>query len=372
MEDNKEDKEKSKESAKPSNTAKFANIPKKKKSLVEILSTPTMPHTSLQDFSNYFNIINSPLDTAISVIGAGINYSNILGNPTFDNQLKLNEDINELRRRLQKTAEELKDTKNTIDDRENKIVEFEKLISELTAKEKTNHILTRISEEGRVKILDSVPFLELFKNSNKCDAVVVSIDIRRSTELMLKARTPELFSKFITELSFKLSQVIISNFGIFDKFTGDGILAFFPKFYSGNNAIIRAIRAAEECHQVFFEHYNNSKECFNVFIKDVGLGIGIDYGNVTLVNTQNELTVVGIPVVYACRFSNAKAGETLINRPAMEEVNIICQAYASISEGEIHIKNEGIAVGYYITLNDEAYKISNPNWDELIDQYKKV
>jgi class 3 adenylate cyclase len=187
---------------------------------------------------------------------------------------------------------------------------------------------------------------------------------------MLKARTPELFSKFITQLSQKLSQVIISNFGIFDKFTGDGILSFFPKFYSGENAMIYALKSAQECHSVFNEHYRNSKECFNVFIKDVGLGIGLDFGNVTLVNTQNELTVVGIPVVYACRFSGANAGETIINQPAKEEIVRLCSDYVTIQETEIRIKNEGIALAYKILLNDAAFKIEPPDWDKLTKKYK--
>jgi class 3 adenylate cyclase len=107
-----------------------------------------------------------------------------------------------------------------------------------------------------------------------------------------------------------------------------------------------------------------------VFIKDVGLGVGIDYGNVTLVNTQSELTVVGIPVVYACRFSGAKAGETLINQPAREEVMRVCPTLAAFKESEINIKNEGIAIGYNVSLNEAAYNIENPNWDDLIEQYK--
>jgi len=123
-------------------------------------------------------------------------------------------------------------------------------------------------------------------------------------------------------------------------------LAFFPKFYSGENAIIRSLKAAEECHIAFKQHYDNSRDCFNVFIKDVGLGIGIDYGNVTLVNTSNELTVVGIPVVYACRMSGAKAGETLLNQPAKEELLAHCTTNLKISETEIQIKNEGTALAY--------------------------
>jgi class 3 adenylate cyclase len=100
------------------------------------------------------------------------------------------------------------------------------------------------------------------------------------------------------------------------------------------------------------------------------LGIGIDYGNVTLVNNQSELTVVGIPVVYACRFSSAKAGETLINQPVREEILRLCPTLASFQESEINIKNEGIALGYNVSLNDAAYNLPNPDWDKLIEEYK--
>jgi adenylate cyclase len=322
------------------------------------------------NFDNLSNFITSDFNSSFNVknIDSDFLFNNlVLKDSTLDNQLKLADEITDLRRKLKKSADELKDTKA---DREDKIAAFENLKNELTAKEKINHILSRISEDGRKKLLNSTEFQALFKNSNKCDTVVVSIDIRRSTELMLKARTPELFSKFITELSFKLSQIMVANFGIFDKFTGDGILAFFPKFYSGNEAIIRAIKASNDCHILFADHYNNSKDCFNVFIKDVGLGIGIDYGNVTLVNTQSELTVVGIPVVYACRFSGAKAGETLINQPAKEEIMRLCPTLAAFHESEINIKNEGTALGYNVSLNEAAYIIEKPNWDDLIAEYK--
>lgn len=333
------------------------------------------PRTGLQNYSKIiksFSALSKPIIWDENIYSRHFDFDVLSKNrllfldSTLDNQLELADEINLLRRKLKNAAEELKDTQA---DKENGIAEFEKLKAELTAKEKINHILARISEEGRIKLLESESFQNLFKNSSKYDTVVVSIDIRRSTELMLKARSPELFSKFITELSFKLAQIIIANYGIFDKFTGDGILAFFPKFYSGNEACIRAVKASMECHLLFKEHYNNSKDCFNVFIKDVGLGIGIDYGNVTLVNTQSELTVVGIPVVYACRFSGAKAGETLLNQPAKEELMRLCPSTTSFYESEINIKNEGIALGYIVSLNETAFDISDPNWDELIEQY---
>lgn len=280
--------------------------------------------------------------------------------PSFEKQLSLEQEITDLRKKFRKTAQELSEVST---DREKKFEELENLKKELQSKEKINHILPRICEEARKKLLTDESFRDLFEDGKKCDSIVVSIDIRRSTELMLKARKPELFSKFITELSGKLSNIILSNYGVFDKFTGDGVLAFFPKFYSGDFAIIRALNAAEECHKVFEEHYKESRECFNVFIKDIGLGIGVDYGEVTLVNTGNELTVVGIPVVYACRMSGAKAGDTLLNQPAKEEIGRLCGDQIKIIETDIEIKNEGLALAYKIEfVNRHSIQIENPEW----------
>ncbi len=70
----------------------------------------------------------------------------------------------------------------------------------------------------------------------------MSIDIRRSTDLMLKAREPRLFADFVTGLCSKLKNLIVNNYGVFDKFTGDGVLAFFPDFYSGPDAGLLAVR----------------------------------------------------------------------------------------------------------------------------------
>ena len=47
-----------------------------------------------------------------------------------------------------------------------------------------------------------------------------------------------------------------------------------------------------------------------------GLGIGIDYGTVALVDSFASLTVVGPAVVYACRFTFSPAGKTYLNEQA--------------------------------------------------------
>lgn len=281
---------------------------------------------------------------------------------SFSKQLKLEGEITQLRGRLKETIDELNRLKENDDNNEKQIEELKKIQVELSMKESLNHILPRICEKARTLILDSEKFRNEFKNLRTCQAVVVSIDIRRSTELMLKARTPQLYSKFITTLSNKLSDIIISNFGVFDKFTGDGILAFFPTFYSGNNAILRAIIAADQCHQVFEEHYLNSKDSFNIFIKDIGLGVGIDFGDVSLVNEHNEITVVGVPVVYACRLSSTHAGTTILNLAAKKSLENHLSGHAIYTAIDIPIKNEGTAVAYTASLDFKSIELDAPNW----------
>lgn len=291
--------------------------------------------------------------------------SKSINNPFFtERKIDLEYEITQLKRELREKTSKLKEEELEKQELKAEKRKLHDLLEELDAKQKINHILPRICEEAGEKLFTDEGFKQRFNNKHAYDTVVLSIDIRRSTELMLKARKPELFSKFITELSEKLSKIIIDNYGIFDKFTGDGILAFFPKFYSGEKAIVRALKASQECHQIFKEHYWNSRACFNVFVKDVGLGIGVDYGNVTLVNTNNELTVVGIPVVYACRMSSAKAGDTLLNQPAKEELIRQYQHNLKIVESEINIKNEGLTLAYKVEFVSEINIQDDFEWKQ--------
>lgn len=259
---------------------------------------------------------------------------------------------------------QLKDAKEQTNAEKGDKQRIEQLNTELIEKEKSAHVLSRIHPDAQKVYLSNDDFKTQFEHNKSTTAVVVSIDIRRSTELMLKARSPEDYSTFITTLSQHLSNIIIRNYGIFDKFTGDGVLAFFPEFYSGTDAILRALKSAEECHQVFQEHYIANKKSFSVFIKDVGLGIGIDYGKVSIVNSGTELTVVGHPVVYACRFSGAKAGETLLNIEAFESLEKQnSKLIKDVQESEILIKHEGTALAYRPIVDLTAnYKLSSPQW----------
>ena len=199
-------------------------------------------------------------------------------------------------------------------------------------------------------------------SKSECAAFIMSIDIRRSTELMLKARTAELFADFMAELCEQLKGLICDKFGVVDKFTGDGLLASFPEFFSGSDAGYRTISAAREAHLAFAKIYKQHRRSFFTVLADIGLGIGIDYGNIRFMRIAGDLTVVGAPVVYATRMSSAPAGKTVVNQPAYEKILSQYHAFCSASEIELDIKHEGRVVAYEVKLGKCSLTPAAPPW----------
>lgn len=225
------------------------------------------------------------------------------------------------------------------------------------------HVLDKVSPRAHEALLSDPQLRDRFLASDsECSAFIMSIDIRRSTELMLKARTAELFAEFMAGLCEELKALICDKFGIVDKFTGDGLLASFPEFFSGPDAGYRAISAAHEAHLIFAKGYKQHRRSFSTILADVGLGIGIDYGNIRFMRIAGDVTVVGAPVVYATRMSSAPAGKTVLNQPAYEKIMGQYRAFCAASEIELDIKHEGRALGYEITLKKRSFTPADPPW----------
>lgn len=217
------------------------------------------------------------------------------------------------------------------------------------AKRRQGMLLGRVNEEVQKRILGSEDFLQHFVPGAQCQALVMSIDIRRSTEMMLKSRSGQAFARFTSGLCQKLTDVVKTNGGVFNQFTGDGILAYFPDFLGGSESATQAVRAALQCHQVWQEHYRANRDTFRTVLLDVGLGIGLDYGTVTTVQVAELLTVTGEPVVYACRLSGAPAGQIYVNQPAYEQISAHMPEFCQLQETQLHVKHEGPTLAYAIT-----------------------
>ncbi len=176
----------------------------------------------------------------------------------------------------------------------------------------------RIHDDAKNLLVTDTEFERKFMETDSFNAVILSADIRDSSALVNLEGNEQKFPEFIARIIEELSECVCRNFGIYDKFTGDGILAFFPDFYSEENAVIHALNCAEECHKLYSKIYSEYKEYFGV--AEHGLGVGISYGKVWQSGTQTEFTTVGKPVVTACRLSGAESGHTYVCEDTWKEI----------------------------------------------------
>jgi class 3 adenylate cyclase len=245
-----------------------------------------------------------------------------------------------------------------------KTKELEKNYNDIQRQQKLIKLTSKIHLQAANKILtsdDNNDLIKNFESEKETENVIMSIDIRHSTDLMLNARNSENFASFITELCAGLKQIIIKNYGVFDKFTGDGILAYFPLFYSGDDAIHKCCVSAKECHNFFIKYYRDNRKYFKINLV-TGLGIGIDFGMAKLVRINDEPTIVGVPVVYACRLSCAPSNHTYINQPVYEYLSkYLNGGEIKIEEEDIEIKNQGQATVYDL-VDLKNNNIKEPKW----------
>ena len=317
---------------------------KKKKPLPSNAPIPVLPVSPGDRLRMYNDIMN-----AVPRIGSLIGSLPDLHSLTFPLSLvprdpevqKLKQQILDLEKTVSEKALQLTREKADKAEKETQLDNLRRISSELRRKQELDFLLSRVTTAAEKAILSTDALREKFFAEKEQPAFVLAIDIRRSTDLMLKARSPALFAAFMTELCAALEVAIKEEYGVFDKFTGDGVLAFFPQFFSGKDAGYHAIAVAQKALSIFEECYRKNRASFTTILHDVNLTVGIDFGSVHLVQVAGGLTVVGVPVVYACRLSAGPAGTILLNQPAYEKISETYGNLCLISETTIEIKNEG-------------------------------
>jgi class 3 adenylate cyclase len=267
-----------------------------------------------------------------------------------------------LRQTIDKQKRELESEQATSATHAQKVKELSDTVAEYRQKEQLAFLLERVGTEAKSALLASPGLRSEFTSAESRKLFAMSVDIRRSTDLMLKARSPHAFARFITALCDRLMAIVRDHHGVVDKFTGDGILCFFPEFFSGEDAGYRALAVADACHRTFQAQYRAARSSFHSVLNDVGLGIGIDYGECHFVQVAGSLTIVGAPVVYACRLSGAPAGTTLLNQPAYEAISQRHGGYVLLKESTIDVKHEGTLVAYTAELSRADFALKPPPW----------
>lgn len=143
---------------------------------------------------------------------------------------------------------------------------------------------------------------------------VMAADIRESTTLMKEAVRFERFALVMDKFVSAVRRGIRGSGGWFDKFTGDGFLAYWivqpgdadryeaDFVQTAGNTVHTARNLVELFRRKVLEDFRaNSRNLSS----GVGLSIGLDAGPGYLVKIADELTIVGPPVVGAVRMVTA-------------------------------------------------------------------
>lgn len=245
--------------------------------------------------------------------------------------------------------------------------ETKKKTPEAFLKKSVNSFANHISEETRKYIRDNRDKLDLDLFNKKSEMAILSVDIRNSTHLMEKAISEEKFGEFLALLTEAFKTIILENNGIYDKFTGDGVICYFPDFFSGKDYLYYAIKASQELHQTFKKIYLKCADCFSIIIKDAGLGIGIDSGKVLLKMIADDITVIGNPVINACRLNGAPAYNTYVNNQAYLQIISKYNNIFKISELDYDYKHEGAIIIHKIEFAEKiTFKPELPPKNRLL------
>lgn len=142
------------------------------------------------------------------------------------------------------------------------------------------------------------------------EMIVMAVDIRKSTILMKEAINFTEFARILSDLLRSCRSSVEQNGGWFDKFTGDGFLAYWSYTGSTLDDVVRAVlRSAQEILETFnLMTLGDFRAHSRNLPAGVGLSIGLDAGTTHLVEIAEDITIVGPAVVGAVRMVSAASG----------------------------------------------------------------
>jgi class 3 adenylate cyclase len=171
---------------------------------------------------------------------------------------------------------------------------------------------------------DAERLLDAISGTAPIQMFVMAADIRGSTMLMKEAIHLERFASVMDKFVTTVRQGIGHYGGWFDKFTGDGFLAYWivqsdpddvydERFVEAAGNMVHTARTLVDLFQrrVLEDFRSNSRN----LPAQAGLSMGLDAGPGHLVQIAGELTVVGPPVVGAVRMvaTAAEPAEIMAN-----------------------------------------------------------
>ena len=153
---------------------------------------------------------------------------------------------------------------------------------------------------------------------SESQTVVVYGDIRRSQDLMTYTVDHKLFEQMMIRFFDTTRDLINKNYGIFDKFTGDGFLAHFNEYIcksQNKNFLDRFLDFAKQYIEANLSLFAEWKRYVRKLPDtEIMVSLGADLGIVHYGNLSGHLVCIGDAVVWAERMCSASsAGEIYVN-----------------------------------------------------------
>jgi class 3 adenylate cyclase len=166
-----------------------------------------------------------------------------------------------------------------------------------------------------VLLTDPERYLKLGGESRK--VTVLFADIRGFTRFTEEHTAPQVVET-LNRIFRALSHLIFAHRGTFDKYLGDGLMAFYGAPIAGEDDARRAVETAIEMQHRF----HDLTEEAGVAMQGLGLGIGIHSGEAIVGNIGSDrvmdYTVIGDTVNIAKRLQEvALAGQTLVSQATL-------------------------------------------------------
>jgi class 3 adenylate cyclase len=211
---------------------------------------------------------------------------------------------------------------------------------------------------------------ELIRDAVPIQMVVLCADIRRSTLLMKEATDPRHFAAEISGFVNDAKRGIQAHGGWFDKFTGDGFLAYWVcDGPDGWEALMPQV--AGSCFTLIDAmdaRLDRLRPSLQNLPHGTGLSCGVDIGPTALVTIADELTVLGPAVVGAVRMVStaSEPRETLVNVGLGSRLFREREAFGSRFGFDVH--RELRATKEY--ASQEVYSlVPRANWKALLSDW---
>ena len=201
------------------------------------------------------------------------------------------------------------------------LLRIKRLYDEVDARNRLlRQILDRFLAEDVTEVILTDPERYLRLGGEIRPVTVLFADIRGFTRFTEEQSATQVIET-LNRIFNVLSQVVFTHRGTFDKYLGDGLMAFYGAPIASEEDAQRAVDTAIEMQQRF----RKLGEEDNELLTNLGLGIGLHCGEVVVGNIGSEkvmdYTVVGYVVNVAKRLQEvAQGGQILISEDTYKQV----------------------------------------------------